>query len=82
MAVNANEDQWVVKDIEEWSGVIFSQGTTEKVCMTFWTRSGTIILGASPDLQQMMSSSHMVAQCAGSSLRRLWTRLKALAVIG
>jgi hypothetical protein len=30
MAVNANEDQWVVKDIEERSGVIFSQRTTER----------------------------------------------------
>ena len=47
MAVNANEDQWVVKDIEEWSGVIFSQRENYgKVCMNFGTRSGTIILGA------------------------------------
>ena len=71
MAINANEHQWVVKGIEEWSGVIFSHKENYgKVCMSFWTRSGTNPGRASPDLQQMMRSSHMVAQCAGSSLRK------------
>lgn len=67
MAVNANEDQWVVKDIEEWSGVIFSQRLRNGL-HEFWDK---VYPGrASPDLQQMTSGSHMAAQCAGSSLRK------------
>jgi hypothetical protein len=47
MAVNANEDQWVLKETEECSGVIFCHRENYgKACMDFGTRSGTIILGA------------------------------------
>jgi hypothetical protein len=55
MVVNANEDQWAVKDIEEWSGVIFSQRENYgRVRMSFGTRSENHYPGhASPDLQQM-----------------------------
>jgi hypothetical protein len=72
MAINAQRRSVGLKRHRgmEWSDIL-PEKELRKGLHGFWDKVWNHYPGrASSDLQQMMSGSHMVAQCAGSSLRK------------